>query len=181
MRDNTPPDTIGYVVVSLPDRGVWQGFFVTRAFEKTGRALLENARREVAEAGSRGPALERPGNVDLDLLDQPMVGLLSAALAQLLDRATADGSPQGAMAASMMDVVGAAAWGLVEVTGRPWLLVHGRRDPIRPGFSTRVEVVEADGVDEAREKIVGLVSRDRQNRELAKSFEDMVRSARHGE
>ena len=28
MRDTTPDDAFGYVVVSLPDRGEWQGFFV---------------------------------------------------------------------------------------------------------------------------------------------------------
>lgn len=178
MRDTAPDGTIGYVVVHLADRDVWQGIFVTSAFAAKGQALLDEARRDLAAAGPRGTVQERPGNVDLDPLDQPLVGLLSAAMAQLLDRMTADGGPTGERAAGMMDVMGSVGWALHEAAGRPWLLVHARRDPVRRGFVTRVEYTEAADLDAAREELVARVSRDRRVGDLARSFEEMVRAGR---
>lgn len=178
MRDTKPAGVIGYVVVSLSDRGVWQGFFISSAFEKAGRTFLQNARNDLAGAGAGGTQVRRPGTVDMDAEKQPLIGLLSAVLAQLVDRGSADGQPSGEQAASMETIIGAAAWALREVVGQAWLLVQARRDPPRPGRVTSVEIVDAVDVDEAREKLALRVQELRAGRELAGEFEAMIRAAR---
>ncbi len=176
MRDTAPEHCTGYVLVTLTHRGVFQGFFVTPAFASAGQELLANARNELAAAPT-GPEELRPGAA-VGEADRPLVGLLSAALAQLVDRGSADGQPSPARGAAMLDVIGAAAWALVEAVGRPWLLVRARRDPTRRGMITSCEPVEARDVDEARERMAAVIAEDRRRREIAGAFEQLMRNAR---
>ena len=42
MKDTTPDDVLGYVVVSLPDRGEWRVFFVPPGDGQRGEAMLRD-------------------------------------------------------------------------------------------------------------------------------------------
>ena len=54
MKDTTPDDALGYIVVSLPNRGDWQDFFVLPGYEQHGQALL----RDIHEANQQ-PEMQR--------------------------------------------------------------------------------------------------------------------------
>ena len=54
MKDTTPDDALGYVVVSLPDRRDWQGFFVLPGCAQRYDAMLREMHQANREAGARG-------------------------------------------------------------------------------------------------------------------------------
>ena len=151
---------------------------MSEAYRQRGENMLATVRKAVASAGSDGPRESGSGGLlDVDAADQPAVAALSAVLARLVDQGSADGQPQGARAAAMLDIVGSAAWGLVALTGKPWILMEGTRDPITRGHHTKLRSFEAADLHEAREVIVAELQKRRVTREIGQSFERLIRDA----
>jgi AcrR family transcriptional regulator len=167
MKDTAPEDALGYVVVSLPDRGDWQGFFVMPSYASKGEAMLRNVRDANAHAAAEGGATEvdraLPGLSDAD---QTAVGTLSAVLADLFTRGLGEPQPSPAQAEAIMAGVGAAAWALRQASGERWLLVTGREVPGRAGLATTVRKFKVETLDEAREAMAAEISRAKDARKI---------------
>ena len=173
MRGSAPPGTAGYVVVSLPDSGEWQGFFVIPAYAGAGTRLLREAEAQVALSGGSEVVSGIPGSG----ADQRVVGVVSAVLADYFSRGVARPQPPASEAAAIMAGVGASAWALAHVSGEPWLLVTGRPDPGRGGMATTVMPVKAGNVDEAREALVAEVAGAKKADALRDAVLGMFRTA----
>ena len=155
MKDTTPEGALGYVVVSLPERGEWQGFFVMPSYAAKGESMLlavKDANAEAtAEVGSTEVHIALPGLSDAD---QAAVGTLSAVLAELFSQGLGQPQPEPKQAEAIMAGIGAASWALRQASGQRWLLVCGRQVPGRSGLATTVRKFEVETLDEAREAIV---------------------------
>lgn len=155
MKDTTPEGALGYVVVSLPERGEWQGFFVMPSYASQGEAMLRAVKEANAHAAADGGSTEvnlaLPGLSDSD---QAAVGALFAVLAELFTRGLGDPQPDPGQARAIMAGIGAAAWALGQASGERWLLVSGRQVPGRSGLATTVRKFQAENLDEAREAMV---------------------------
>ena len=155
MKDTTPEGALGYVVVSLPERGEWQGFFVMPSYASQGKAMLRAVEEANAYAAAEGGSTEvdraLPGLSDTD---QAAVGALSAVLAELFTRGLGEPQPEPEQAQAIMAGIGAAAWALQQASGERWLLVSGRQVPGRSGLATTVRKFQVETLDEAREAMV---------------------------
>lgn len=179
MKDTAPDDAIGYVVISLPDRGEWQGFFVVPSYQQQGEAILREVRKANEQAGPRSGGTEvnqaLPGLSDGD---QVAVGSLSAVLAELFTMGLSRPPPPPAQAEAIMAGVGAATWALWRASGQRWLIVTAARAPGRDGLATKVRRIEAETMDEAREAMAVELGLARQAK--AMSDEVMRTIRRHG-
>ena len=113
-----------------------------------------------------------PGLTDAD---QVAVGSLSAVLAELFAMGLRQPPPAPAQADAIMAGVGAATWGLWKSLGQRWLLVTGTRVPGRDGYATKVRRIEAESVDEAREKMASEIGNAKQTKAIADKMMDAVR------
>lgn len=175
MKDTTPDDALGYVVVSLPDRGDWQGFFVLPGYAQRGEAMLRDVREANQQAGMQGGTEVNHGLPGLTDADQVAVGSLSAVLAELFAMGLRKPPPAPAQADAIMAGVGAAAWALWKSSGQRWLLVTGTRAPGRNGYATKVRRIEAETFDEAREAMAAAVGAAKQTKAMADEVMDAVR------
>jgi hypothetical protein len=169
MRDSAPEWASGYVAVHLPEFGGWQGFHVMPEMRERGEALLVEARRSASVPldGQAMPGIAGP--------DQAAVGALSATLAKLFTLAIADPPPAADRADAIRVATGAIAYALHAAAGAHWLLVTAWRDGADPrGFQTRVDVMDAGTLDEARENIVAEIERTRATWDPVKGFTELV-------
>lgn len=190
MRDTRPKGEVtGYVTVALDGFEHWQGFFVGAASEAPGRSLLRDARDALrgapapptqggAAAEGGGAAETLRGLPDVRPEDQPLVGLLSAALVRLFAEGVSGAPVAPGRARALEDLIGGAAWALREVAGAPWLLVTGARDPGGRGWRTQVRRVEATDLDDARERTAAEIARLRQVQDIGEALvEDLINAA----
>lgn len=180
MKDTTPDDALGYIVVSLPDRGEWQGFFVLPGYEQRGQAMLRDVREANQHPEMQGGTQVNHGLPGLTDADQVAVGSLSAVLAELFVMGLCQPPPAPAQADAIMAGVGAATWSLWKSSGQRWLLVTGTRVPGRDGYATKVRRIEAETVDEAREQMAVEIGHAKQTKAMAEEMMDAVRRYGHG-
>lgn len=175
MKDTTPDGALGYVVISLPDRGEWQGFFVLPGYEQRGQAMLRDVREANQQPEMQGGTQVNHGLPGLTDADQVAVGSLSAVLAELFAVGLRQPPPAPAQADAIMAGVGAATWGLWKASGQRWLFVTGTRVPGRDGYATKVRRIEAETMDEAREAMATAVGSAKQTKAVADELMDVVR------
>ena len=173
MRDSAPEDAKGYVAVSIGGGEHWQGFHVTDDHRRTGEGMLATVREANAGAGPQPATEVSSGLPSVSAAEQPVVGMLAAVLASLMDRGTAVPQPPEAQALAILESVGAAAWALNSVTGERWLHVAATRDR-RGGWRTQVRRYDAASLDEAREAIVADIRNGKAASRMTDEFMDNI-------
>ena len=175
MKDTTPDGALGYVVVSLPDRGDWQGFFVLPGYQQRGQVMLREVHEANQQPEMQGGTQVNHGLPGLTDADQVAVGSLSAVLAELFAMGLRQPPPAQAQADAIMAGVGAATWAIWKASGQRWLIVTGTRVPGRDGYATKVRRIEAETVDEAREKMATEIGNTKQTKAMADEMLNAVR------
>lgn len=172
MKDTTPSNAVGYVLVCLPALRSWQGFFVTTDFDEVAARNIDALRpafEEPAQSGGRPAAVihELSG---IPEKDQAMVGGLASAICEMYaanQRQTV--APRLAAATEREKLLIDAALyknsirlatfaaTLRRLMGSDYFLVVGHVEG--DGWRTTVERVEAADIAEAREKLFARMPR----------------------
>ncbi len=170
MKDPAPPVTIGYMMVAMPSKGSWQGFFVTPEFDAMAAGGMESLRAAIGGSAVRASASPAPETIaamdDVAPEDQVFVGGLSAAICDLYNsnqrenverrlrsaRNTAEQRTVETETRANVIRLGTLAAMLRRVIGKDHFLVVGYEE--QGGWRTTVECVIADSLDDAREKLM---------------------------
>lgn len=177
MTDPTPADALGLVAVSLPDIGEWRAFPVLPGYKEQAERVL----REIREANREHGATEVRRMDGAYGEEERTVGGLCGALAQVFAAAHRQPRPEGTRAETLVTTMHAVAYALHAVTGERYLLVTGRRAPERPGMLSSLRRIEAETVDEARERIAAEIDRAERTSKLAERLTGgLVASKRPG-
>lgn len=83
-----------------------------------------------------------------------------------------------AQAQAMMAGMGAAVWAIWKASGQRWLLVTASRLPGSEGLATKIRLIEADTMDEAREAMVTQLGIAKRAKAMNDEFMQMLRG--HG-
>ena len=167
MNGSTAEST-GYVAISLPDTGDWQGFFVMPAYADAGRRMIALAQEVLITSPGGTEIRKRLGGDGVE--NQELVGALSAAAVEFFIQGVRNPQPEPAQATAIMAGMGAVAWALTETAGERWMLVTGRTEPGRTGLATSVATFDAPDLEAAKNAISAEVGRARIARDIRDAF-----------